>query len=158
MSNTQAQMNPDLSSVFVRVANTADTELVDKHRRDSAQESTKYRGSIETPQDVRDQQTYEAGYNETVLASLTIGQKSDGVWHISHVFVEPEAREVGIGDALVRHVIDALAKLGARWIGAQALPGDRAMKNLFERHGLVAQTITVGRAINAPSTEGDVSQ
>ena len=30
---------------------------------------------------------------------------------------------------------------------AHALPGDRAMKNLFERHGLVAQTIVVGKSL-----------
>jgi hypothetical protein len=33
------------------------------------------------------------------------------------------------------------------WVQSSALPGDRAMKNLFERHGLVAQTIIVGKKL-----------
>ena len=35
----------------------------------------------------------------------------------------------------------------ATWLQSSALPGDRAMKNLFERHGLVAQTIIVGKKL-----------
>jgi GNAT superfamily N-acetyltransferase len=74
------------------------------------------------------------------------------------VYVEPDAREIGIGDALVLHAIDFLRSQKATWIGAQAQPGDRALKNLFERHGLVAQTIIVGRPVIDPSTEVDASQ
>jgi ribosomal protein S18 acetylase RimI-like enzyme len=151
-------MTPEMNSVFVRDADPHDQDVIDKHRRDSAEESSRYRGSVETPESVTELRTFVAGFNDTVFASLTVGKKGDAAWHICHVFVEPQAREVGIGDALVRHVLDVLTDVGAQWISAHALPGDRAMKNLFERHGLVAQTITVGRAINDPSTGVDASQ
>jgi len=66
---------------------------------------------------------------------------------IHHVFVVPDAREIGLGDALVLHLLDELRGLGVSHVSAHALPGDRAMKNLFERHGLVAQTIVVGKSL-----------
>jgi hypothetical protein len=40
-----------------------------------------------------------------------------------------------------------MTKRNAAWVQSSAMPGDRAMKNLFERHGLVAQTIIVGKKL-----------
>ena len=54
-----------------------------------------------------------------------------------------DARNLGIGDALVSTTI-AWAKSGSLVaLDAYALPGDRETKNLFERSGLVARLITV---------------
>jgi ribosomal protein S18 acetylase RimI-like enzyme len=64
--------------------------------------------------------------------------------HRLHV---PAHREIGLGDALILHLIEELRSLGVAHVSAHALPGDRAMKNLFERHGLVAQTIVVGKSL-----------
>lgn len=138
-------------SVFVREAGDTDRDVVARHRLDSAAESAQYRGSIEQPGELLNTRTYVGGFAETVFGSITVGQVTPHRWHVSHVFVEPPAREVGIGDALLQHVLHILTAQGAKWISAQALPGDRSMKNLFERHGLVAQTITVGKSLNDPS-------
>jgi ribosomal protein S18 acetylase RimI-like enzyme len=102
--------------------------------------------------------SFVAGVGSTVFGSLVLNQTEGSRWTLTHVYVEPNAREIGIGDALVLHAIDFLRSQKATWIGAQAQPGDRALKNLFERHGLVAQTIIVGRTVIDPSTEVDASQ
>jgi hypothetical protein len=48
---------------------------------------------------------------------------------------------------LIQALISDLPSRGVKEIEAQALPGDRGMKNLFERHGLIAQTIIVGKSL-----------
>lgn len=144
-------MTPSDRPVFVREAVESDRDVIDRHRVESTSESAQYRGSIDQPGELTHTRSFVGGFGETVFGSITIGQLSSHRWHVSHVFVEPPAREVGIGDALLQHVLHTLAAAGATWISAQALPGDRSMKNLFERHGLVAQTITVGKALNDPS-------
>jgi GNAT superfamily N-acetyltransferase len=81
------------------------------------------------------------------MASLSASGSKDTSVFIHHVFVVPDAREIGLGDALILHLLDELHGLGVSHVSAHALPGDRAMKNLFERHGLVAQTIVVGKSL-----------
>lgn len=145
-------------AVFVRSAHDDDLVLIDQHRAASREEAKRYRGSVERPASLSNETSFVAGFGETTLGSVTVGESSARRWHIAHVYVEPEAREVGIGDALIQHVLAVLRQMNAEWISASALPGDRSMKNLFERHGLVAQTITVGKSLNDPSTEERASQ
>jgi ribosomal protein S18 acetylase RimI-like enzyme len=145
------------SMIFVREAQPSDAELLAHHGRLSVQESDLYRGSIQqVPLAVS--RSWVAGWGSTVCGSLTAGEITPGIWHISLVFVEQEVREMGIGDALVQHVLAQISQAKGTWISAQAQPGDRSLKNLFERHGLVAQTITVGKSLIDPSTEEHASQ
>ena len=135
-------------SVFVRHSTADDEQLVDNHRHLSEQESTLYRGSISfaaTQQLSR--LVLVAGLGSTVMGSLVASQASEYVWDIESVFVESACREIGIGDALVIACLNELRLRKATWVQSHALPGDRATKNLFERHGLVAQTITVGKSL-----------
>ena len=145
-------------AVFVRPARNDDAALLEKHRASSKEESKRYRGSLDHSASVTNEVSFVAGVGDTVLGSATVGEISAQRWHIAHVYVEPAAREVGIGDALMAHVLAELGHMNAQWISAQALPGDRSMKNLFERHGLVAQTITVGKSLSDLSTEEHASQ
>ena len=64
------------------------------------------------------------------------------------LFVEPEARGVGVGSALMTELLDAARRNGSCGIEAEALPGDRATKNFFEGFGLVARKITVHRRLD----------
>jgi len=88
------------------------------------------------------------------MASVEAAQQGrSGRWWIRHVHVEERAREVGLGDAMMLAVTSEVARCGGTWIGASAQPGDRSLKNLYERHGLVARTILVGRAVEPRPAE-----
>ena len=90
--------------------------------------------------------TFVAGSNDVVMGYLLARlarAKSGNIATIEQVFVTKDARNLGIGDALVSTTI-AWAKSGSLVaLDAYALPGDRETKNLFERSGLVARLITV---------------
>lgn len=63
--------------------------------------------------------------------------------HIDEVFVRPEARELGFGDALLAEALELGRRAGASLVEGEALPGDRTVKNLFERAGITARKIIV---------------
>lgn len=69
------------------------------------------------------------------------------VLHVDDVFVHPGARDVGFGDALLAAAIARGVERGARRIEAEALPGDRDTKNLYERAAITAKRITLSAAI-----------
>lgn len=144
-------------NVFVRAALQSDDAVIQRHVTESQAEAREYRGSVVPVQLKQDDVSFVAGVGDTVFGSLVLSRISNSEWTISHVFVEKAAREIGIGDALVINALTFLETQNASWIGAQAQPGDRALKNLFERHGLVAQTIIVGRKLSDPSTAVDAS-
>ena len=149
--------SPD-QMIFVVDADDSHEELIARHKQQAMSESTQYRGSIPPIDETFPAHGFVAGFGSTAFATITVSETGPGRWRIGHVFVEPEAREMGIGDALVRHTLDWIRARSGTWIEASALPGDRSMKNLFERHGLVAQTITVGKSLSDPSTGADASQ
>jgi GNAT superfamily N-acetyltransferase len=63
------------------------------------------------------------------------------------LYVDPGAREVGVGEAMMDLVLEWCRGRGAVGIDAVALPGDRATKNFFERFGLTARAIVVHRSL-----------
>ncbi len=67
---------------------------------------------------------------------------------VTDLFVLEPARGVGVGEALLRAMLDRAADEGCRGIDARALPGDRTTKNFFESFGLVARSIEVYRDLD----------
>ena len=59
--------------------------------------------------------------------------------------VHPDARGVGIGEAMMNLVVHDLTERGCVGVDAWALPGDRATKNFFESFGLKARLLTAHR-------------
>jgi len=86
-------------------------------------------------------------------ASVGLSTVEDGVRLavVESLFVEPEARDVGVGEAIMDFVLHWSAAQGVSGIDAVALPGDRATKNFFERFGLTARAIVVHRSLTEPS-------
>lgn len=84
------------------------------------------------------------GYAAVVVEELEGGRLAV----IEALFVEPEAREVGVGEAMMDLVLHWAAGHGVIGLDALALPGDRATKNFFESFGLTARAIVVHRALN----------
>jgi ribosomal protein S18 acetylase RimI-like enzyme len=66
---------------------------------------------------------------------------------LAGLYVDPGAREVGVGEAMMDLVVEWGQARGATGIDAVALPGDRATKNFFERFGLTARAIVVHRSL-----------
>ena len=140
------QLVTDLS-IFVRPATEDDAAILLTHLELSRQEATQYRGSVLKPSIDESGFTLVAGVGSTVMGSLVSTPSGTNTWAIEFVFVDSACREIGIGDALVIAGLRELVQRKATWVQSSAMPGDRAMKNLFERHGLVAQTIIVGKKL-----------
>ena len=66
---------------------------------------------------------------------------------LDELFVEPDARSVGVGEALVDAVRTWSAERGSRGIDASALPGDRASKNFYETMGFTARLLVMHQPI-----------
>jgi ribosomal protein S18 acetylase RimI-like enzyme len=66
---------------------------------------------------------------------------------ITDVFVEPEAREVGLGELLVDAVVAWCREQACVGIDALALPGNRATKNFFEMLGFTARALVVHKVL-----------
>jgi GNAT superfamily N-acetyltransferase len=74
-----------------------------------------------------------------------VGENSIGA--LDACYVEPEARGVGVGRALVDQLVAWFVQRGCRGVDAPALPGDRDTKNFFEAAGFKARLITMHRAL-----------
>lgn len=62
---------------------------------------------------------------------------------VRDLYVEPEARGVGVGAAIMDAVLAWAGERECIGVDALALPGGRATKNFFEGFGLVARAIVV---------------
>ena len=84
------------------------------------------------------------GYAVAVTEKLTDGRD---LARLTDVYVEPEARGVGVGEALLDAVVEWAAERKCSGIDSLALPGNRETKNFFESFGLVARAIVVHRPL-----------
>lgn len=137
-----------MDGVFVRAASTGDESVIGRLSERACAEQERHRGSwVRPPETSTDGATITlvGGMGETTFGVLRVREGSDDVWGIELLHVEEVARGVGIGDALLIRAMAEVSARGARSLVASAQPGDRSLKNLFERHGLVARTILVGR-------------
>ena len=87
------------------------------------------------------------GTIDDVVVGFAAVRRAGTTATISHLYVTPEAREVGIGEAIVEDLLAWAPSAGAIALEATALPGDRETKNLFERVGMKARAITVSRRL-----------
>ena len=68
---------------------------------------------------------------------------------IEDLFVEPGAREVGLGEAMMDAVLEWCRAKGCSGVDAIALPGHRATKNFFEESGFTARLLVMHRSLDA---------
>lgn len=87
------------------------------------------------------------GFGAVVLEPLRSG-RTLGV--ITDLFVEEEARSVGVGEAMADALVAFCATHGCIGIDARALPGHRAAKNFFETHGFTARALVMHRRLEPP--------
>ena len=84
------------------------------------------------------------GYAVAITEELRTG---DRLGIVTDVYVEPGAREVGLGEALLDQVIAWCEAADCVGIDALALPGNRQTKNFFESFGFTARAIVVHRRL-----------
>jgi len=87
------------------------------------------------------------GYGVVRLQGLPDGRPL-GV--VDDLYVHPEARAVGVGEAMMDLLVAWCREHRCTGIDAVALPGNRATKNFFETFGLTARAIVVHRSLEEP--------
>lgn len=83
---------------------------------------------------------YAAVRTETLRDGRVLGVLTD-------IYVEPEGREIGIGELLVEEVLAWCRVQGCAGVDAMVLPGNRSTKNFFETAGFTARAIVVHRSL-----------
>lgn len=81
-------------------------------------------------------------------AGVDLVELHDGtlLGQITDIYVAPDARGVGCGEALLGLVEPWCREQGCIGIDSIALPGDRETKNFFETFGLTARALRVHRS------------
>lgn len=90
------------------------------------------------------------GYGSLHLEALRTGEQ---LGMVDDLFVLPEGRGVGVGEAMMDLLVAFSEAHGCIGIDAVALPGNRATKNFFETFGLVARAIVVHRSFRPAPAE-----
>lgn len=70
-----------------------------------------------------------------------------GLVRIVDLFVEPDARAVGVGEEIANAVVAWATERNAVGVDAPALPGMRHSKNFFETHGFVARLLIMHKRL-----------
>lgn len=84
------------------------------------------------------------GFGVVTLETLRSG---DTLGVISDLFVEPDARAVGVGESMADALVSFCASRECVGIDTLALPGHRAAKNFFEESGFTARAIVMHRSL-----------
>lgn len=66
---------------------------------------------------------------------------------IIELYVEPDARAVGVGEVIAEALVAFCRDAGCRGVDATALPGHREAKNFFERAGFTARSLTMHKRL-----------
>ena len=74
---------------------------------------------------------------------------------ITELFVEADAREVGVGEAMLDALVSRCRDAGCDGIDTTALPGHRAAKNFFETSGFTARLLVMHRRLDAEQGAGE---
>jgi GNAT superfamily N-acetyltransferase len=85
-----------------------------------------------------------------VIGVVTALHEGGDVGVVHGLYVDAEAREVGVGDLLLLEVMERFRAAGCVGVDAWALPGERETKNFYEAHGFSARAITVHHSFIEP--------
>jgi len=96
-------------------------------------------------------ETFVGTIDEVVVgfASVDVEVLADGspLGVVTSIYVDPGAREVAIGEALIDEVIAWCTARDCIGIDSHALPGNRQTKNFFETFGFTARLLVVHRSL-----------
>lgn len=89
-----------------------------------------------------------AGCFEESVVGFALASASDRARsrvQLDAIYVEPAARGVGVGDAMMAAVLAWATQEGCEGVDAPALPGNRAAKAFFEGQGFTARLLVMHR-------------
>ena len=72
---------------------------------------------------------------------------------VDDIFVDAEARGVGLGEAMMEDLVSWCRSHGCFGMDAMALPGHRLTKNFFEESGFTARKIVMHHSLSPPPGE-----
>jgi GNAT superfamily N-acetyltransferase len=145
----------DLSTIAKLAAEAAEEKAAQKggavwSRRERRAEPVE--ADLASALDSPDHEVAVGTLDGTVLgyAAARVERLGDGglLGILDDLYVEPGARELGVGEALMDHVVAWCRAAGCFGLDSLALPGDRSTKNFFESFGLVARAIVVHRSLD----------
>ena len=143
--------------VAVRPATSEDDDRIAALAADAIAEQVDSRGgrvwsqreALRTPGD--DGTIFVGTIDDVVVGFAAVGVDvlADGtrLGVVTSIFVDPGAREVAVGEALLDEVIAWCTARGCAGIDAHALPGNRETKNFFETFGFTARLLVVHRSL-----------
>jgi len=107
-----------------------------------------------------DRRIVALGTLEDVVVGLAVARLEQVAHSSQHatvevLYVDPPAREVGVGEALLDAVVTWAAHNGAVGVDVLALPGMREAKNFLEGSGFVARLLVMHRRINDSGADAD---
>ena len=149
-----------------RPAGAADRERIGELRAELFAELSAYRGgelwvrerkSAARPDESA---TFVGTFDDAVVGYgiVEVVELRDGgrLGTVTELYVEPDAREVSVGEALVNALLDWCHEHECIGVDATALPGHRAAKNFFEERGFVSRSLTMHRGL-APADASSAS-
>jgi GNAT superfamily N-acetyltransferase len=71
---------------------------------------------------------------------------------IDTIYVDPAARQIGVGEAMVNLLVQWCSSQGCVGVDAPALPGSRPAKAFFETHGFVTRLLVMHHPIRPGSS------
>jgi ribosomal protein S18 acetylase RimI-like enzyme len=84
---------------------------------------------------------YAFGFAMARIEEILPQAAGERIGSIRLIYVEPEAREISLGEEMRDHLIDELRRRGISRFDAHVLPGHRLAKNFFEAGGFSARAI-----------------
>ena len=82
------------------------------------------------------------------VASVEVLADGGKLGVVAELFVDGEARAVGVGEAMLEGLVAFCRREGCVGVDAFALPGHRAAKNFFEESGFTARAILMHHAFD----------
>lgn len=89
---------------------------------------------------------YPLGFLWARVEPLLPQADGEDVGVIRLIFTDPDARGVGVGDAMITQALAELRSRGLRYFDARVSPGHRNAKNFFESNGFSARLIVMHHA------------
>jgi len=88
---------------------------------------------------------FPVGFALATIDALRPRAAGERIGSIRLIYVDPEARAVGVGEAIAEELLERLRARGVERFDAYVLPGHRLVKNFFESAGFSARSIVMHR-------------